>query len=132
MLFNHFKTIRLKKLKVRRLRRGIRSNIKCLIERQKLYEKIDEHANVIHSIVVKYKMVYNELGDAILVLRFIKSGRPMDNSLSTLKEPLETIFDLDCSEPRNQRTYVEYHLVLEIYEEDESVQIETFIGDSAF
>lgn len=132
MLFNRFKTIRLKKIKVRRLRRGIRSNIKCLLERQNLYERINAQSNAIRSIVVKYKMIYNEFGDAILVLRFIKSGRPIDNGLQHLKEPLETIFDLNCSEPFTQRTYVEYHLILEVFEDDEQLQMEIFIDDSNF
>jgi len=117
MLFDSFRTIRLKKFKGRRLRRSIRSNIRCLIERQNLYERIDEESKIINSIIVRYKVAYNEMGNAILILRFIKSGRPMDSQLVNLKDPLETIFDRDCSEPYRARTYIEYHLTLEIYED---------------
>lgn len=122
MLLNGFKTIRLKKIKGHRLRRSIRSNIRCLIERQKLYEAIDEKSNVINAVIVKYKIDYNEVGDAVLILRFVKSGRPTDNQLINLKDPLETIFDRDCSEPYKARTYIDYHLILETYEsEDEDL-----------
>jgi len=140
MLFNNFKTVRLKKIKRRRIRwairirrrwsnRVIRSNLRYLIECRNLYERVDESSNDINSVITRYKIAYDEWGNTILIVQFIKSGKPADDNLVKLKDPLETIFNCECSEPYKERTYVEYHIILEEHIEEDSSYLGTIIGN---
>lgn len=122
-MFKRYKTVRLKKIKDRRLRGGISSKLRYLLEKQGLYDDIDENNYTLSPIVVKYKKIKNEVEDVVLIIRFIKSGSPLDIKLPSLHGALETVFDVSCGQPVNARKYVQYTLILTPSISDDSVDL---------
>lgn len=110
---NRFKTVKLKKQsRYNFIRLGIRSKLKYLLMREKLFDEVTSDLRVINSTKVKFKKLKDKSsGDTFLIIRFMKcASRSLDSRLIELHSSLAVVFDKDCSTPKNERLYVEYSL----------------------
>lgn len=106
---------------------GIRYKLKYFIQVNELY-LVDEIKKTVNrdgqvqkmndvqiSIEIEYKVVKNEYGDSVLVVRLLKGGSSIDDRIMDLGNQLQSLFKAKLLEKANTIGFVEYRL---LYKED--------------